>query len=185
MLSIWSSVGFLYVHGYLFLKVRVFSSIIMLKIFTGPLCWESLLSSICNILKFGHLIVSWISWMFWVRSFFHFLWLLCPCLLWYLLPEILSSISCILLVVLVSMTPDLFPSVSFSSVAFLCDFLIAYISIFRSWVVLFNSFSCLFVFSCNSLKDFCVTSLLASTCYLLYIFKAVIYVLLKFLCHHH
>jgi hypothetical protein len=44
----------------------------LLKIFTGPLSWESLLSSIPIILRFGFLIVSWISWMFWVRSFLLF-----------------------------------------------------------------------------------------------------------------
>jgi hypothetical protein len=46
--SIWSPVGFLYVLGHLFI-----SSIILLKIFTGPLSWESLLSSIPIILRFG------------------------------------------------------------------------------------------------------------------------------------
>jgi hypothetical protein len=43
-----------------------------LKIFTGPLNWECLLSSIPFILRFGLFIVSWISWLFWVRSFLHF-----------------------------------------------------------------------------------------------------------------
>ena len=62
--TIWSSVGYLYVHGHLFR--------LALKIFTGPLSWESSLSSIPIILRFGLLIVSWISWMFWVRIFLHF-----------------------------------------------------------------------------------------------------------------
>jgi hypothetical protein len=44
----------------------------LLKIFTGPLSSESLLSSTSIILRFGLLIVSWISWMFWVRSFLYF-----------------------------------------------------------------------------------------------------------------
>jgi hypothetical protein len=43
--SIWSSVGFLYAHGYLF-RLGKFSSIILLKIFAGPLSWESSLSPI-------------------------------------------------------------------------------------------------------------------------------------------
>jgi hypothetical protein len=40
--------------------------------FTGPLSWESSLSSIPVILRFGLLIVSCISWMFWATSFLHF-----------------------------------------------------------------------------------------------------------------
>jgi hypothetical protein len=35
--SIWSSVGFLYDHGHLFLQVWEFSSITLLQIFAGPL----------------------------------------------------------------------------------------------------------------------------------------------------
>jgi hypothetical protein len=42
---IWSSVGLLYVYGHLFLRLEKFSSIIILKIITGPLSWDSLLSS--------------------------------------------------------------------------------------------------------------------------------------------
>jgi hypothetical protein len=45
---------------------------ILLKMFSGSLRWESLLSSIPIILRFGLFIVSWISWMFWVRNFLCF-----------------------------------------------------------------------------------------------------------------
>jgi hypothetical protein len=69
--SIWSSVGFLYVHGHLF-RYGKFSSIIWLKMFTDPLTCESLLFSIPIILNSHLLIVSWILWLFWVRSFWHF-----------------------------------------------------------------------------------------------------------------
>ena len=55
-----------------FFRLGKFSSIILLKIFTDLLSWESSLSSIPTILRFGILIVSWISWMFWVRSFLIF-----------------------------------------------------------------------------------------------------------------
>jgi hypothetical protein len=79
-------------------------------------------------------------------------------------PEILSSTSCIPLVMLASMTPDLFPRFSNSRVVSLCDFFIVSSSIFRSWMVLFLSFACLIVFSCNSLRDFCVFSSRASSC---------------------
>ena len=78
------------------------------------------------------------------------------------MPKILFSISCILLVVLASMTPDLFPRFSISRVVFLCDFFIVSGSIFRSCMVLFNSFTCLVALSCNSLRDFYVCSLRAS-----------------------
>ena len=53
---------------------------------------------------------------------------------------------------LASMSPDLFPKFSISRVVSLCNFFIVSISIFRSWIVLFNSFICLVVFSCNSLS---------------------------------
>jgi hypothetical protein len=60
-------------------------------------------------------------------------------------------------------TPDFFPRFSISRVVSLCDFFIVFISIFRSSMVLFNSFLCLVVFSYNSLRDFCFSSLRASS----------------------
>lgn len=78
--------------------------------------------------------------------------------------EILSTLSYFLLVILTSVTLGLFPRFSISRVSILCDFFIVSISIFKSWTVLFNSFTCLIVFSCISLRDFCVSSLWASTC---------------------
>jgi hypothetical protein len=49
-----------------------------------------------------------------------------------------------------SMTLDLFPRISLSRVVSLCDFFIVSIPIFRSWVVLYNSFNWLVLFSYNS-----------------------------------
>jgi hypothetical protein len=63
-----------------------------------------------------------------------------------------------------AMTPDLSPRFSNSRVVSLCDFFIVSISMFRSWVFLFMSFTCVVVFSCNSLRYFCVYSLRVSSC---------------------
>ena len=139
--------------GISFFRLGKFSSVILLKIFTGPLSWESSLSSIPMILRLGLLIVSWISWMFWVRIFLHFAFPLIVVLIFSMessAPEILSSISCILLVLLAYMTLDLFLRFSISSVVSLCDIFIVSIHIFRYWMVLFNSFAYLVVFSFNS-----------------------------------
>ena len=100
-------------------------------------------------------------------------------------PEILASIFCILLV---SMTPDLFSRFLISIVVYHCDFFIVSTSIFRSWMALFNSFTCLFGFSCNSLRYFLCFLFKGFYMFifaLLYFFKRVTYVLLKVLCQHH
>ena len=68
--------------------------------------------------------------------------------------EILSSISCILLLMLSPMVPDFFPRVYISRVVSLWVFFIVSTFLFRSWMVLFNSITCLVVFSCNSLGIF-------------------------------
>jgi hypothetical protein len=114
-----------------------FSAVILLKIFTGSLCWESSLSSALFIHRFGLLIVSWISWLFWVRTFLHFAFSLSVMSMFSMVAstlEILSSISCILLVMLASLILDLFSSFYISRVVSLCDLFIVSPSIFRSWM---------------------------------------------------
>jgi hypothetical protein len=162
--SISSSVDLLCVHHFSFFGLGKFY-VILLKMFTGPLSWESLLSSIHIILTFVFLIVSWIFLIFWVRSVLHFTFLTVVSMFSMVssAPKILLPIYCILLVVLAFMTPDFFPSFSHSRVVSLCDFFIASTSIFRSWKVLFNSFNGLIVFSFNSLRDFCISFLRGSS----------------------
>ena len=69
-------------------------------------------------------------------------------------PDTLSSISCTLLVMLESMTPDLIPRFSNSRLVSLCKFFIVSSNILRSRMVLFISFTCLVVFCYNFLWDF-------------------------------
>jgi hypothetical protein len=119
----------------LFCRLGKISFIILLKIFTGPLSWESSLSSIPIIFKFGLLIVSRISLIVWVRTFLLFAFSFTVVSMFSMVSsatKILSSVSCILLVMLASMTPDLFPRFSNSRVVFLWDFLVVSSSIFRS-----------------------------------------------------
>jgi hypothetical protein len=90
--------------------------------------------------------------MFWVISFLHFVFSFTVVSVFSMLssaPVILFSISFILLVMLASMTPDLSPQCSMTRVVSLCDFFIVSTSNFRSWMILFNFFTCLVVFSCN------------------------------------
>ena len=64
----WCSCTFMAIS---FFRLGKFSSTILLKIFSGPLSWESLFS-IQIILKFGIFIVSWNSWMLLARIVLYF-----------------------------------------------------------------------------------------------------------------
>ena len=60
------------------------------------------------------------------------------------------------------MAPDVFPRVSISIVVSFCYIFTAFTSIFRSWMVLFNSFSWLDVFYYISLKELVISFLYSS-----------------------
>ena len=78
---------------------------ILLKIFSGTVSWESSPFSIPIILRFGFFIVSQISWMFHVTVFLDLAFSLTNVLIPSSIsskPETLSSNSCILMVILAS-----------------------------------------------------------------------------------
>ena len=78
------------------------------------------------------------------------------------MPEILSSIYYILLVMFVSIVPVLFPRFSIFRITSVCVSFIAFIPIFSSWAVLLISSTCLAVFSFISLRALLTSSLNAS-----------------------
>ena len=133
MESIWWSVIFLYLHR--FFRLGKFSSMILLNIFSVPLSCISSPSSIPIILKFVLFIVSQISWMFCVKNLLDLMFSLTNESISSIVssaPEILSSISCILLVILVSVVPVHLPRFSISRIPLVCVFFITPISVFKS-----------------------------------------------------
>ena len=76
---------------------------------------------------------------------------------------------------------ELSPLMLISRVVFLCVFFNVSISVFRSWIVLLNSFTCLIVFSCISLRDLLVSSLRASTYLLVFLCISLMELFMSFL----
>ena len=154
--------------GIPFFRLEMFYSIILLKIFTGPFGWYLvflLCSGLPRYFKLGSFFI------------FHFLWLLCSGFPWNLLhlrlslPFLIFCWWCLHLWFLISFlgfpSPELSPFGCLFICVCDCDFVFVFLSllpVFRSWVDLFNSITCLVVLSCNSLRDFCVFSLRTSTC---------------------
>ena len=126
---IWCSIDFLYLYCHFFLKVGEIFFYDIVKICSGHLIWESLFSSVLIILRFGLFLVSWISWILWVRRLLCFEFSLTVVSISstvYFTLDILYSIFCILLVILTSVILDLFPRffISFSSFVFSLLFLL-------------------------------------------------------------
>ena len=142
--------------------LRKLSSMILLKIFSCPLIWDSLPSSICIVISLCLFILFQNSWMFSVSNYldltfsltdvlissilFFYAWNFLFCL-FYCVGDSCICCSCSL------------PRLSISRIPSVCVFFVSSIYIFRFWIVLFIYFTCLMIFSCISLKDLCVSSL--------------------------
>jgi hypothetical protein len=130
---------------------------ILLKTCSGSQNWDSSLSSIPTIFRLGLFIV------------FHISWMLCDRNLTFPLTEnqfLLSYLLCLRFSVTipsvsgaVSVVPVLLPSFSISRIPSVFIFFIAYISIFKSWTVLFLFFTCLIICSYIYLRDLFVSTL--------------------------
>ena len=129
-----------------FFRLGKFTSMILLKTFSGPLSLESLFYSIPSIRRFVLFIMFWISWMLWVRVFFMFWIFFDSCVnLFYRIFYTWNSIFNLLYSVgNTSVSPELFPK--FSKFVSFCVFFIVSTTTFKSWIAFFNSFTCLPVF---------------------------------------
>ena len=94
----------------------------------------------------------------WVFHVLNFLWQLFQSLLQYPFHLRFSAISCILLVILTSVIPNLFPRFSIYGFAYICVFFTVPTSTFRSWITISNTFPCLPVFLCISVSELLIKS---------------------------
>ena len=78
------------------------------------------------------------------------------------------------------MVHDFFPKISISRVVSLWVFFIVSTSVCRSWMILVNGITSLFVFSYNSLRDICVSSLRTATCLAVFSFISLSELLMPF-----
>ena len=117
------SVSFLYVYRNFFFRMRKFSPMLRFKIFSGPCARNSLSSSIPIILRSFHSIPDFqgVLCQEFLDLTFSLTNILMSSIISFVL-EVLSSISCILLLMLTSVVPILFPRVSFSRVSCVCVF---------------------------------------------------------------
>lgn len=137
-----------------FFRLGIFSSMILLKTFSGPLSWEYS-PSIPITLRFGLLIMSQFSWIFCVWNFLDFSFYLTNVsfsLIVSFAPEILSSMFCILLVMLVSVVPV--PYLVFHLQVCQCLSFLYFFCIHFQFLNSFIHFLYLFVFSCIPLYLF-------------------------------
>ena len=123
---------------------------ISLNIFSGPLNWDS--SSPFSspiILKLHLLIVSKIVWMFCDRKILRFNTFFDQCIYFSIVsskPEVVSSISCILLSILASVIPVCIPTFFISRIPSVFLYFVASMSIFRPRIILlFSSTLCFFL----------------------------------------
>ena len=144
-----------------------FSSMILLNRFSVPLSCISFLSYINIILRFSLLTVTHMSWIFHVKGLLDLRFSLvndCISTSESSTTEILSSISCILWVILTSLVPNHLSSLSISSIPSFCVF-------FNFFYISFHAFNCfecfLQVFGCLCIRFFKRITYFLNICFFL------------------
>jgi len=143
-------------------KFGRFSSMILLKMFSGPLIWELYSLLFLLLLGFVFSMCSKFPGCFWFGIFYilHFLWRMCQYIFCaFYASDCLFSFLYSLVDAYICST---FCRFSISQDAPICDFSIVSISTFN-YGILFNFFICLNVFSCISLRDLFISFSKTST----------------------